>query len=309
MPAACEQRQGFLEDAALGQRQRDHGRAHPFDPLDVGAERAQLGFHPVVAAVEVVDAVDQRSRPRRPGRRSPGWPRRAGRSPSRSRRTACRTPCDRSRCCPRSRSRRRGASVRCTCMKRFSKIVSVTSPAPSAMQLSAMNCACMSVGKPGYSVVRKLTACGRAAHVHADASPSPAVDARAGFAQLVDHGVEVVGAAHRVSSDVAAGRPPPRTGRCRSRCGRASPRASRRAAARRPGCTMRSVPWPSICAPIAISSSARSVDLRLVRRVLEHGLAFGQRRGHQQVLGAGDGDHVGRDARALAAASALGAWM
>ena len=27
-------------------------------PLDVGAERAQLGFHAVVAAVEVVDAVD-----------------------------------------------------------------------------------------------------------------------------------------------------------------------------------------------------------------------------------------------------------
>ena len=42
-------------------------RIRPFDrasviiddhPLDVGAERAQLRFHPVVAAVEVVDAVD-----------------------------------------------------------------------------------------------------------------------------------------------------------------------------------------------------------------------------------------------------------
>ena len=29
-------------------------------PLDVGAERAQLGFHAVVAAVEVIDAVDDR---------------------------------------------------------------------------------------------------------------------------------------------------------------------------------------------------------------------------------------------------------
>ena len=40
-------------------------------------------------------------------------------------------------------------------MKRFSKMVSVTTLAPLATQLSAMNCACMSVGKPGYSVVRK----------------------------------------------------------------------------------------------------------------------------------------------------------
>ena len=46
-------------------------------------------------------------------------------------------------------------------MKRFSKIVSVTRALPSAMQLSAMNWACMSVGKAGYSLVRKLTALGR----------------------------------------------------------------------------------------------------------------------------------------------------
>ena len=45
-----------------------------------------------------------------------------------------------------------------TCMKRFSKIVSVTLLAPCEMQLSAMNWACMSVGKPGYSVVRKFCA-------------------------------------------------------------------------------------------------------------------------------------------------------
>ena len=36
-----------------------------------------------------------------------------------------------------------------TCMKRFSKIVSVIIAAPSATDISAMNCACMSVGKPG----------------------------------------------------------------------------------------------------------------------------------------------------------------
>jgi hypothetical protein len=43
-------------------------------------------------------------------------------------------------------------------------------------------------------------------------------------------------------------------------------------------------------------------DLGLLRGVLQHRLAFGQRGGHQQVLGAGDGDHVGGDARALAGA-------
>ena len=36
-----------------------------------------------------------------------------------------------------------------TCMKRFSKIVSVTMAAPSDTAISAMNCACMSVGNPG----------------------------------------------------------------------------------------------------------------------------------------------------------------
>jgi len=48
------------------------------------------------------------------------------------------------------------------CMKRFSKIVSATLAAPSAMQSSAMNWACMSVGNAGYSLVRKLTARNRA---------------------------------------------------------------------------------------------------------------------------------------------------
>ena len=35
------------------------------------------------------------------------------------------------------------------CMKRFSKMVSVTRLVPSATALRARNCACMSVGKPG----------------------------------------------------------------------------------------------------------------------------------------------------------------
>ena len=38
-------------------------------------------------------------------------------------------------------------------MKRFSKIVSVIVDVPRACVISAMNCACMSVAKPGYSSV------------------------------------------------------------------------------------------------------------------------------------------------------------
>ena len=37
----------------------------------------------------------------------------------------------------------------CTCMKRFSKMVSTMVLVPSATASSAMNCACMSVAKPG----------------------------------------------------------------------------------------------------------------------------------------------------------------
>ena len=40
-------------------------------------------------------------------------------------------------------------------------------------------------------------------------------------------------------------------------------------------------------------------DLGLLRRVFQQGFALGQRRGHEEVLGAGHGDHVGGDARAL----------
>ena len=37
----------------------------------------------------------------------------------------------------------------CTCMKRFSKTFSRMVAVPSATALSAVNCACMSVGKAG----------------------------------------------------------------------------------------------------------------------------------------------------------------
>ena len=48
-------------------------------------------------------------------------------------------------------------------MKRFSKIVSTTRLLPSATAFIAINCACISVGKPGCGTVRTSTAFGRCA--------------------------------------------------------------------------------------------------------------------------------------------------
>ena len=61
-------------------------------------------------------------------------------------------------------SMRMSAPRRCSslrCMKRFSKIVSVITPTPSAMVFRAANCACMSVGKAGYGAVVRFTDLGR----------------------------------------------------------------------------------------------------------------------------------------------------
>ena len=46
----------------------------------------------------------------------------------------------------------------CTCMKRFSKMVSLMRETPFARVISAMNCACRSVGKPGNGAVAMSTA-------------------------------------------------------------------------------------------------------------------------------------------------------
>ena len=45
-----------------------------------------------------------------------------------------------------------------TCMKRFSKIVSVIIEAPSAVAISAMICACRSVGNPGIGLGHDIDA-------------------------------------------------------------------------------------------------------------------------------------------------------
>ena len=61
-------------------------------------------------------------------------------------------------------------------------------------------------------------------------------------------------------------------------------------------CTrMVDVPAPSIFAPILFSSVGEIDDLGFARAILHNGFAVGQRRGHQQIFGAGDGDLVEDD--------------
>ena len=147
-----------------------------------------------------------------------------------------------------------------TCMKRFSKMVSWITALPSATQSSAMNWACMSVGKAGYSLVRKPTAFGRLLAVtriqSAPASmPTPASRSLSMTAPRCS-----ACALRRVTSPPAAPtahRKVPasmRSGMIWWAC--AGVRPCRRST---PWMRMRLVPRPSIWAPMATSRSTRSV--------------------------------------------------
>ena len=135
-----------------------------------------------------------------------------------------------------------------------------------------------------------------AAHVQLD-PVRPAPDGRAGLLELEQHRVEVVRAA------CAAARTWPPV---------MAPATRKVPVSMRSGCTSYRVPC-SLCTPSITMRSVpapldlrahgdqeiRQVDhLRFARRVLEHGLALGQRRRHHQVLGAGDGHGVEHQVRA-----------
>ena len=146
--------------------------------------------------------------------------------------------------------------ISCTCMKRFSKIVSVTRLAPLAMVFTAMNCACMSVGKPGYSVVRKLTGFGRA-DISARIQSAPKVIVRPMARSLSSAASRIsVRTLRRVMSPPVAAtahRKVPVSIRsaitaCEAPCSASTPWITRRL-----------VPMPSIFAPMATSRCARSV--------------------------------------------------
>ena len=145
-----------------------------------------------------------------------------------------------------------------TCMKRFSKMVSATVAVPCAMQSSAMNCACMSVGKPGYSVVRKLCALSCAPPALWIRMPSAAASTQAPASRSLS-----ITASRWSARPWRSSASPPVAATAHKKV----PASMRSAttwcvqprSASTPRMRMRLVPWPSICAPMAISISARSV--------------------------------------------------
>jgi hypothetical protein len=95
----------------------------------------------------------------------------------------------------------------CACMKRFSKMVSVTMEMPSACVISAMYCACRSVAKPGYSSVVMSTGC---SPVAVDAKRGDrrhrCVTVHAGLRQFFDQRAQMLGnaAGYQMSPPVMA---------------------------------------------------------------------------------------------------------
>ena len=153
----------------------------------------------------------------------------------------------------------------------------------------------MSVGKPGYGVVRRLNGLERS--VARDAHRVAVdVDRGAGLAQLLDHGFERLGA--RAGEHGAA-----------ARRGHGGEVGAGFDAVRHHAVGGAMQPLDAFdddaigaCAADARAHRAKARgevdDLRLARRVLQHGRAGGERRRHHQVLGAGDGDEVEHEARA-----------
>ncbi len=197
-----------------------------------------------------------------------------------------------------------------TCMKRFSKIVSVTraDALGDAVERHELG---LHVGReqPGTSLVRRLTALRRAGRDRARIAVAAGVDPHAGLAQLVDHRVEV--SRRRLRRSVTS--PPVAAAAHRKvpvsmRSGMIAV-AWRRAGARRRWMRMPAgAARPRSARPSRSGSSARSTTSGSRAAFSRIGLAVGQRRGHHQVLGAGDRHHVGGDARALQARAAV-AWM
>ena len=168
---------------------------------------------------------------------------------------SCGTPCT-TAALP---SRWMSAPSRCNswaCMKRFSNTVSVTTPVPLATQLSAVNWACMSVGKAGYGAVLMSTARSSRSCMSRSIQSSPTLICAPASSSLPSTADKVCGRACRARTwprvIAAAARKVPVSMRSGSTaysapCSRSTP-----------SMTMVEVPAPSMCAPMAIRQWARS---------------------------------------------------
>ena len=173
-------------------------------------------------------------------------------------------------------------------MKRFSKMVSVMCEVPSARVISAINCACRSVGKPGNGAV--VTSTGASpAPLRATRMPSlVGVDRGAGLRQHVERGLQQFGprvlqqhvaAGHGHGHGVGAGLDAVgQHGMARAvQAVDALDHDARGAGAGDLGAHL-------------VEAVGDVADLRLARGVLDHRGAAGERGRHQRGVGAADGD-------------------
>ena len=144
----------------------------------------------------------------------------------------------------------------CTCIIRFSKIVSVMTAVPVARVASAMNCACMSVGNPGCGAVRTLTARRGPSRRTRMRSPSMVMSAPTSrslsITALNESGCAPVTVTSPPAAAAAARKVPVsmRSGMiaCAAPCSCGTP-----------SIVMRAVPAPLILAPMASRHCARSI--------------------------------------------------
>jgi hypothetical protein len=220
-PGGGQQGQGLIEDPPLGERNGQRAvelSAVPAvsSPL---ATRHSPDTTPLAPAMRRMEAPRARayppccrspgpddrcgppgSPPEPPGPPAPDRRRRAGPWPSRGRRSGAPPRQTATLASMRMSAPMRWSSS--TCMKRFSKTVSVTMPTPSAMLFRAQNWACMSVGKAGWGAVWISTARGRPLHVELDPVRAD-LDLGPRLAQLLQHRIQAVG---------GCGRPAPAAG-------------------------------------------------------------------------------------------------
>ena len=151
---------------------------------------------------------------------------------------------------------------------------------PCACVASAMNCACMSVAKPGYSSVVTSAATNFFAAAHAELAVAFALNLDAAFPQFLDHGLQMAGLAMG-EQQLAAG-------------DRASDQKSAGLDAVRNHGVSRAVQFFDALhaqrgGPDAFDLRAHSDqqlseigNFRLQRGILENGFAFGQHRGSEE---------------------------
>ena len=173
-------------------------------------------------------------------------------------------------------------------MKRFSKMVSVMTLSPRAVHISTRNCACMSVGKPGWGAVVTFTPRRGPFRRTRTLWPSLAISTPAARIFTTSASMSESSAPSRMTS------PPFGDGR-RDHVRAGLDAVGDDGVVERRELAALGAPDVDDVGPGAVDLGAHLVEdasellhLRLARAVDERGPALGERRRHHEVLGAGD---------------------